>query len=92
MQVGIENRSKKIRSKEFSFSKETILLVLVFCFFPLFSSAQCAMCRAALESSDNTEKAAAVNDGIIYLMIIPYLLAGVIAYAVYRSRRKAKLK
>jgi hypothetical protein len=45
------------------------------------------MCRAALTSEGNTEKAAAVNDGIVYLMAIPYLLVGGIGYAVYRMRK-----
>lgn len=49
------------------------------------SNAQCAMCRAALESEGNGVKAEAVNDGIVYLMIIPYLLVGVIGYFIYRT-------
>ncbi|MNT99898.1 hypothetical protein D3C72_2428730 [compost metagenome] len=46
------------------------------------------MCRAALESSDGTIKGEAVNDGIVYLMIFPYLLVGLVGYAVYRLRKK----
>ncbi|WP_341865118.1 hypothetical protein [Flavobacterium urumqiense] len=45
------------------------------------------MCRAALTSEGNKTKAAAVNDGIVYLMVIPYLLVGGIGYAVYRMRK-----
>lgn len=52
------------------------------------SHAQCAMCRAALESSDSGIKPEAVNDGIVYLMIFPYLLVALIAYAIYRLRKK----
>lgn len=51
------------------------------------SNAQCAMCRAALTSKGNEAKAAAVNDGIVYLMVIPYLLVGAIGYAVYRMKK-----
>lgn len=54
------------------------------------SQAQCAMCRAALTSEGNKTKAAAVNDGIVYLMVIPYLLVGGIGYAVYRMRKGKK--
>ena len=57
----------------------------------LFSNAQCAMCRAALESSGNTATAQAVNDGIVFLMAIPYILAGIIGYVIYKlkvSKRK----
>lgn len=63
----------------------TLLLAL-----PVLTHAQCAMCRAALESSDGNIKAEAVNDGIVYLMILPYLLVGLVGYAVYRLRKKKK--
>ncbi|EPE9875739.1 hypothetical protein [Flavobacterium psychrophilum] len=46
------------------------------------------MCRASLESSADVSQAEAVNDGIIYLMIIPYILVVLIAIAVYRMYRK----
>jgi uncharacterized membrane protein len=48
------------------------------------------MCRASLESEGNTTKAAALNDGIVYLMIVPYLLVGVVAYIVYSMFYKKK--
>lgn len=54
------------------------------------ANAQCAMCRAALESSDGNVKAEAVNDGIVYLMMFPYLLVALVGYAVYRLRKKKK--
>ncbi|WP_379853450.1 hypothetical protein [Flavobacterium xylosi] len=63
------------------------LFIFCFLFFGVASYAQCAMCRAALTSEGNTAKAAAVNDGIVYLMVIPYLLVGGIGYAVYRMRK-----
>lgn len=54
------------------------------------SAAQCAMCRASLESEGNTVRTEAVNDGIVYLMIFPYLLVGVVGYVVYRMFTKKK--
>ena len=54
------------------------------------SNAQCAMCRAALESEGNAKKAEAINDGIVYLMVIPYILVAVIGFAIYRMRRNKK--
>lgn len=51
-------------------------------------SAQCAMCRAALGGDANKVQAEAVNDGIVYLMVIPYVLVTLIGYAVYRMRKK----
>lgn len=65
----------------------TVVLLTVFS-FP--ARAQCAMCRAALESSDGNIKAEAVNDGIVYLMVFPYLLVGLVGYAIYRLRRNKK--
>ena len=49
---------------------------------------QCAMCRAALESSTSGVQPEAVNDGIVYLMVIPYLFAGLLGYVIYRLRKK----
>lgn len=67
-----------------------VLFLLVFFFFSLNTQAQCAMCRAALESEGNTVKAEAVNDGIVYLMAIPYILVGIAGFFVYRMFSKKK--
>jgi hypothetical protein len=42
------------------------------------------MCRAVLESEAGQNTAKGVNDGIVYLMIIPYVLIGGLAIALYR--------
>ncbi|MHA3789072.1 hypothetical protein ACX0HA_12730 [Flavobacterium hauense] len=63
---------------------------LLLMLFSSVANAQCAMCRAALASSDGNVKAEAVNDGIVYLMIFPYLLVALVGYAVYRLRKKSK--
>jgi len=51
------------------------------------ASAQCAMCRAVLESEASGQAAKGINNGIVYLMIFPYLLVGAVGYAVYKLRR-----
>jgi hypothetical protein len=66
----------------------TLVLFLVLNLFSLSANAQCAMCRAALTGKENTTKAAAVNDGIVYLMVIPYILVAGIGYAIYRMKSK----
>lgn len=53
-------------------------------------SAQCAMCRAVLESGTDTSAAEGINNGIVYLMAIPYILVGVVFYAVYKKLRPTK--
>ena len=63
-----------------------ILFTLTILLLPYIAEAQCAMCRAALESEEGSVKAEAVNDGIVYLMAIPYILVGVLGYAIYRLK------
>lgn len=68
--------------------------VFIFILLILFSytgEAQCAMCRAVIESEENGEMAKGINNGIIYLMVFPYILVGGIGYIIYRSRKKRKI-
>ena len=46
------------------------------------AEAQCAMCRAVLETEEGGEAAKGINNGIVYLMIFPYLLVGGVGIAV----------
>ena len=62
----------------------TFILVLL---LPQLSAAQCAMCRAVLESEDNIAAAEGVNNGIVYLMAIPYVLVGALFYFVYKKMK-----
>tara|TARA_R110002049_G_scaffold201337_7_gene372088 strand:+ start:3659 stop:3871 length:213 start_codon:yes stop_codon:yes gene_type:complete len=54
---------------------------------PQFSEAQCAMCRAVLESEQNRAAAEGINNGIVYLMAVPYVLVAVIFYFVYKKMK-----
>ncbi|ABQ04697.1 hypothetical protein B0A63_21515 [Flavobacterium johnsoniae UW101] len=69
-------------------------LVFGICLFlvGISANAQCAMCRAALAGDSNVKKAEAVNDGIVFLMIIPYLLVAIIGYLIYRMYQSKKKK
>lgn len=49
--------------------------------------AQCAMCRAALESSGDMKAAEGINNGIVYLMALPYILVAGLFYFVYRKMK-----
>lgn len=84
-----ENRAKQ-KAQRFS-GISSVVLLLVSCFFSIASNAQCAMCRAAIESEGNGQKAEAINDGIVYLMAIPYVLVGAIGYYVYRMNKGRKV-
>ncbi|NHF58352.1 hypothetical protein FK220_003305 [Flavobacteriaceae bacterium TP-CH-4] len=61
------------------------MVVFILLFTPGLAEAQCAMCRAVLESEGNVSTAEGVNNGIVYLMAIPYILVGVLFYFVYRK-------
>ncbi len=67
-----------------------IFITLVLFLVVIPAEAQCAMCRAVLESEEGGQTAKGINNGIVYLMIFPYLLIGGIGYAIYRSRKKAR--
>lgn len=79
-----ENRMKKIKN---SFWKHKgFYFLLCFSLYTLSSQSQCAMCRAALESEEGGVQAQAINDGIVYLMVIPYVLVAVAAFAIYKIK------
>jgi uncharacterized membrane protein len=67
---------------------KTVLFGICFFLIGISSNAQCAMCRAALNGEENKVKAAAINDGIVYLMVIPYVLVGALGYYIYRMKKK----
>ena len=65
--------------------RHPLALFLVLSGIPYQGAAQCAMCRAVLESGGDNALAEGINNGIVYLMAIPYILIGVILYRVYRK-------
>jgi len=50
---------------------------------------QCAMCKAVVEGGEQNI-AEGVNDGITYLMVFPYILVGILAFFLYRHKKKIK--
>ena len=64
------------------------LLILLFLLFSNYIYAQCAMCRAVLESSENEGMAEGINNGIEYLDFLPYLLVFFMIFFVYRKFKK----
>lgn len=51
------------------------------------SHAQCAMCRAVLETGGDSSAAEGVNNGIVYLMVIPYILVAGLFVLIYKKIR-----
>ena len=70
--------------------RQTLLILLLLLLVVTPAEAQCAMCRAVLESEEGGGAAKGINNGIVYLMMIPYLLIGGVGYAIYRMRKKAR--
>jgi hypothetical protein len=53
--------------------------------------AQCAMCKAVLESNMQSGEDAmgkGINGGIIYIMFVPYILMAVAGYFTYKHIKK----
>lgn len=80
----------KYKNQKSNSKFRTLIFGICFFFIEISVNAQCAMCRAALSGDSNTKKAEAVNDGIVYLMVIPYLLVVIIGYLIYRMYKKKK--
>jgi hypothetical protein len=92
MLINYKTQNKELRSlRTTSYKKIFFLFLLGYCFVPLATQAQCAMCRASLESTGNTSQAEAVNDGIVYLMIIPYVLVALVGFTIYKMYKKKQV-
>ena len=73
----------------------SITFILLLVFFTSDSFAQCAMCKANAESSlrNGSSVVKGLNTGILYLMLIPYLLLAFIFRAQLKTlfgRMKAR--
>ncbi len=81
---------KKARSQKPLAISSIFLKLLPFAVYllPVHSFAQCAMCRASLESEDNKTKIEAVNDGIVLLMAVPYLIVALVGFFIYKMYYK----
>ena len=63
--------------------RKIIILFFMLCFYIQVWS-QCAMCRAVLESGEDQAVAEGINDGIVFLMAIPYILVVAFAFFIYK--------
>ncbi len=54
-------------------------------------AAQCPMCRMSAESNleNGGTAGAGLNGGILYMLALPYLIVGTIAFLWWRNRRKS---
>ena len=61
------------------------LLSIILLFIIQMANAQCAMCKAVVESG-RPEEAEGLNSGILYLMIFPYILVGALFFIIIRYK------
>ena len=81
--------------------KELLVLIIlvIVCFIPNQETmAQCAMCKSNLEMAregGGTNVGNTLNNGIMYLLVLPYAIAavfGFIYYKKYKSKKAAEQK
>lgn len=69
------------------FLKIVLSLTMIFS-FAQYTLAQCVMCRSAIE--DDKEAAEGFNSGILYLMVIPYIILAGTLYFIIKHRRERR--
>ena len=81
---------KQKEKKEIMRNKEFYILFILLNVFSLSIKAQCAMCKAAVEANldGGGTKGAGLNDGILYLMAMPYL--AILLFGVFYTLQKRK--
>ena len=68
-----------------------LLVVAVVCLWQTTAFAQCAMCVTALENSpEGRAMAASFNNGILFLLAMPYAIFGTVGFIVFRAYRRKK--
>lgn len=67
-------------------------LMLVFSFLAPELYAQCPMCRMSAESNmaNGGTAGSGLNSGILYMLAMPYIIIGTVAFIWYRNRKKNK--
>ena len=68
--------------------KKRFLFLIFFLLTVFHTYSQCAMCRAVLESSENEGMSEGINNGIMYLAFLPYVIVFFMIFFVYRKFKK----
>jgi hypothetical protein len=63
-------------------------IVAIVLWLPDSASAQCAMCRRALQSPEGQQMVAAFRSGILVLLAAPFSLVGIVAALVLKMQRR----
>ena len=71
------------------YKKNIILFIILFLIIGIEETySQCSMCRAVLQSEEGQATAKGINNGILYLMAIPYLLVAIVGWKVFKILKK----
>ena len=67
-----------------------VLVVIVVCALPADVLAQCPMCRMSAQSNMENGGSAGrgLNNGILYMLAMPYLIIGTVGYFWWKNRKK----
>jgi high-affinity nickel permease len=71
--------------------KKLILLLVALGVSSFQAIAQCAMCRASVETNlaeGGNSIGAGINTGILYLLVMPYLIIMIVAFLWYKNSKK----
>jgi hypothetical protein len=74
-------------------TKTLILLFVIGIFLLPDAAAQCTMCKSNLEmarQNGSTNVGNTINDGILYLLALPYLIAGAFAFVYFKKYKEKK--
>ena len=79
---------KQKEKKELVRNRFFYIFFILLNLFSLSINAQCAMCKAALEANleGGDTKGAGLNDGILYLMAMPYL--AILFFGIFYTLQK----
>jgi uncharacterized protein (DUF983 family) len=62
-----------------------LILIISFLYFAIHDAlSQCAMCKATAESQAEDD-GSSINTGIIYIMVIPYIIIFSVLFVVFRK-------
>lgn len=69
-----------------------IIIIFLSVFFNTKSNAQCAMCKAVVEANlkEGGSAGAGLNEGILYLMAMPYIAVFLFGIFYFLQRRNKK--
>ena len=77
---------------KFVLMKQFALIILFLVNLFNQASAQCAMCKSVVESNidGGSSIGSGLNDGILYLMAMPYLALAIVTFAWVRYNKRLK--